>query len=111
MQSLNYSDYLPPVKTESFFIAPTDSIEVSDIISFLKQDKNDWPNSIPIRNLKVWNKDICPNDILAPPIFLPLEYFLQFWKGVKLYQYTKKAKSYNAQTIDQCLYSLTLGKF
>ena len=32
-------DYLPPLNIESFFINPTDSTEVSNIISSLNQDK------------------------------------------------------------------------
>ena len=53
-----YYDYLPPVIIESFFITPTDSTEVSNIISSLNQSKSDGPNSISITILKVLNKDI-----------------------------------------------------
>ena len=50
--------YLPPLNIESFFITPTDSTEVSNIISSLNHDKSDGPNSIPIKILKLLNKDI-----------------------------------------------------
>ena len=45
--------YFQPLNIESFFITPTDSTEVSDIISYLNQDKSDRPNSIPIKILKL----------------------------------------------------------
>ena len=53
-----YYDYLPPINIESFFITPIDSTEVSNIISFLNQGKSDGPSSIPIKILKLLNKDI-----------------------------------------------------
>ena len=46
-------DYLPPLNIESFFITPTGSTEVSNIISSLNQNKSDVPNSIPIKILKL----------------------------------------------------------
>ena len=54
----NFYDYLPPLNMESFFITPTDSTEVSNFISSLNQDKSDGLNSIPIKILKLLNKDI-----------------------------------------------------
>ena len=54
----NYYDYLPPLNIESFILTPTDSTEVSNIIFSLNQNKNDGPNSIPIKILKLLNKDI-----------------------------------------------------
>ena len=53
-----YYDYLSPLNIESFFITPTDSTEVSNIISSLNQDKSNGPNSIPIKILKLLNKNI-----------------------------------------------------
>ena len=53
-----YYDYLPPLNIESFFLTPTDSTEVSNIIFSLNQNKGDGPNSIPIKILKLLNKDI-----------------------------------------------------
>ena len=53
-----YYDYLPLLNIESFFLTPTDSTEVSNIISSLNQNKSDGPNSIPIKILKLLNKDI-----------------------------------------------------
>ena len=60
--SIRYSkkkyDYLLPLNIESFLLTPTDSTEVSNIISSLNQNKSDGPNSIPIKILKLFNKDI-----------------------------------------------------
>ena len=53
-----YYDYLLPLNIESFFLTPTDSHEVSNIISSLNQNKSDEPNSIPTKILKLLNKDI-----------------------------------------------------
>ena len=53
-----YYDYLPPINIESFFITAIDSTEVSNVISSLNQDKSDGPSSIPIKILKLLNKDI-----------------------------------------------------
>ena len=53
-----YYDNLPLVNIESFFITPTDSTKFSKIISYLNQDQSDGSNSIPIKFLKVLNKDI-----------------------------------------------------
>ena len=54
----NYYDYLLSLNIESFFLTPTDSTEVSNIISSLNQNKSDEPNSISIKILKLLNKDI-----------------------------------------------------
>ena len=51
-------DYLPPPNIESFFLNPTDSTEVSNIIFSLNQNKSDRPSSIPIKILMLLNKDI-----------------------------------------------------
>ena len=53
-----YYDYLPPLNIESFSLTPTDSTEVSNLIFSLNQNKSDGPNSIPIKILKLLNKDI-----------------------------------------------------
>ena len=53
-----YYDYLPLLNIESLFLTPTDSTEVSNIIFSLNQNKSDGPNSIPIKILKLLNKDI-----------------------------------------------------
>ena len=53
-----YYDYLPLLNIESFFLTPTDSTEVSNIIFSLNQNKKDGPNSIPIKILNLLNKDI-----------------------------------------------------
>ena len=53
-----YYDYLPPLNIESFFLTPTDSTKVSNIIFSLNQSKSDGSNCIPIKILKLLNKDI-----------------------------------------------------
>ena len=53
-----YYDYLLPLNIEQFFVTPTDSIKISNIISSLNQKKSDGPNSIPIKIVKLLNKDI-----------------------------------------------------
>ena len=53
-----YYNYVPPLNIESFFLTPTDSTEVSNIIFSLNQNKSDGPNSIPIKILRLLNKDI-----------------------------------------------------
>ena len=53
-----YYDYLLPLDIESTFITATDSTKVSNIISSVNQDKSYGPNSIPIKILKLLNKDI-----------------------------------------------------
>ena len=63
-------DYLPPLNIEQFFITSTDSTQVSNFISSLNQDKSDRPNSIPIKILKLLNKDISNQlAIFSQPIF------------------------------------------
>ena len=86
-------DYLLPLNIESFFITPTDSTEVSNISS-LNQDKSDGPNSIPIKIMKLLNKDI--SDQLAllfnqsfssrifPSILKTSKIILTYKKGSKL---------------------------
>ena len=44
---VKYYDYLPPLNIESFFLTPTDSTEVSNIIFSLNQNKSDGPNRYP----------------------------------------------------------------
>ena len=61
---------------KSFFITPTGSTQVSNIISSLNQDKSDGSNSIPIKFLKLLNKDISDNYQLFSTNLFPLEYFL-----------------------------------
>ena len=75
---------------ESFFTTPTDCTKVSNIISSLNQDKSDGPNSIPNKILKLLNKDISNQLAIFSTNLFSLEYFLQFWKREKLFQYTKK---------------------
>ena len=69
-----YFDYFMHLIVGSFFVTPTDSTEVSNIIS-LNQDKSDGPNSIPIKIQKLLNKDISDqlliffNQYFSPGIF------------------------------------------
>ena len=51
-------DYFLPQNIESFFLTPTDSTEVFNIIFSLNQNKSDGLNSIPVKILKLLNKDI-----------------------------------------------------
>ena len=53
-----YYDYLLPLNIESFFLTPSGSTKVSNIIFSLNQNKSDGPNSIPIKILKLLNEDI-----------------------------------------------------
>ena len=53
-----YYDYSPPLNIESFCLTPTDSTDVSNIIPSLNQNICDGPNSIPIKILKLLNKNI-----------------------------------------------------
>ena len=53
-----YYDYLAPLNIESICVTATDSTKVSNIIFSLNQNKSDGPNSIPIKILKLLNKDI-----------------------------------------------------
>ena len=63
-------DYLPPLNIEQFFITSTDSTQVSNFISSLNQDKSDCTNSIPIKILKLLNKDMSNQlAIFSQPIF------------------------------------------
>ena len=106
----NY-DYLPPLNRESFFITPNVSTEVSNISSSLNQSKSDAPNRIPIKILKQLRKDI--SDQLAIPFSQSSfsRYLLQFWKPVKLFQFTKMFLNYTVKTIIQYICYLILTKF
>ena len=70
-----YYDYIPPLNIESFFLTPTGSTEVSNIIFSLNQNKSDGPTSIPIKILELLNKDISDqlailfNQSFSPGIF------------------------------------------
>ena len=106
----NY-DYLPPLNRESFFITPNVSTEVSNISSSLNQTKSDAPNRITIKILKLLRKDI--SDQLAIPFSQSSfsRYLLQFWKPVKLFQFTKKFLNYTVKTIIPYICCLILTKF
>ena len=59
--SLRSFDYfLNDSFTNSFFISPTDSIEVFDIINELKSEKSHGPNGIPTKILHLLNAEISP---------------------------------------------------
>ena len=53
-----FQDYLNCNFDMSFFISPTDSTEVSDIISNLTTDKSEGPNGIPTKILHLLKNDI-----------------------------------------------------
>ena len=85
-----YHDYLLPLNIESSFLTPTDSTEVSNIIFFLNQNKSDGPDSIPIKILKLLNKDISDQLAILFNHSFPSGIVPSIWKPVKLFQYTKK---------------------
>ena len=47
-------DFLPPMNTNSFFLNPTDKIEVKNIILPLNPSKAIDPNSIPTKIVKLY---------------------------------------------------------
>ena len=47
----HYTDYLPNININMFFLTPTDKNEISFIISSLDSHKSSDPNSIPAKNL------------------------------------------------------------
>ena len=79
-----------PLNIESLVITPTDNTDVSNIVFPLNQDKNDGPNSIPTKILKLLNKDI--SDQSFPTNVFLLDYFFQFWEQVKLFINKKGSK-------------------
>ena len=52
--------YLKNNALKSFFISPTDHIEVAEIIQTLKTDKSEGPNGIPTKVLHLLKNDISP---------------------------------------------------
>ena len=58
----NYQDYLSDLKNnKTFFMSPTNSKEVFDIIASLDINKSTGPNSIPVYILKVYNNFFSEN--------------------------------------------------
>ena len=55
---ISFRKYLKNPNVHSFFVSPTDSTEVSNLISGLKNGKASGPNSIPTTVLKHLNSDI-----------------------------------------------------
>jgi len=56
----NFQYYLKDVFEKSFFLSPTDSLEVEDILSSLSVDKSHGPNGIPTKILLLLKHDIAP---------------------------------------------------
>ena len=56
----NFHDFLPPppININSFFLNPTDEIEVKNIILSLNPSKAIGPNSIPTKILKLLINDV-----------------------------------------------------
>ena len=97
-----YYDYLLPLNTESFFITPTDSVEVSIIISSSNQDKSDGPNSIPTKILMLSSKDICDQPvILFNQLFSSGKFpsILKTSKIIPIYEKGSKLESSNCRPI------------
>ena len=95
-------DYLLSLNIESFFLTPTDSTKVSNIIFSLNQNKSDGPNSIHIKILKLLNKDI--SDQLAillnqsfPSVIFPS--ILKTSKIIPIYQKDSKLECSNYRPI------------
>ena len=53
-----FHEFFPPLKTNSFFLSPTDKNVIISIISPLDSQKVSRPNSIPIKILKLMKNDI-----------------------------------------------------
>ena len=85
-----YYDYLPPLNLESFFLTPTDSTEVSSIIFSFNQNKSDGPNSIPIKILKLLNKDISDQLAILFNQFFSSSIFSSILKTSKMIPIYKK---------------------
>ena len=54
----NFHDFLHPININSFFLNPTDEIEVKNIILSLNPSKAIGPNSIPTKILKLLINDV-----------------------------------------------------
>ena len=54
----NFHDFLTPININSFFLNPTDEIEVKNIILSLNPSKAIGPNSIPTKILKLLINDV-----------------------------------------------------
>ena len=106
-----YYDYLPPLNIESFFITLTDSTDVSNIISSLNKDKIDGPNSIPIKILKLFNKDLSDQLAILFNQSLSSWIFPSIWKPITLFQYKEKVLYWNLQTVDQFFLLSNIDKF
>ena len=97
-----YYDYLSPLNIELFFITPTDSTEFSNIISSFNQKRSDGPNVIPIKTLKMLNKDISDKlAILFHESFSSGIYssILKTSKNIPIYKKGSKLECSNYRTI------------
>ena len=54
----NFHDFLPPININSFFLNPTDEIEVKNIILTLNASKAVGPKSIPTKIVKLLINDV-----------------------------------------------------
>ena len=54
----NYTDYLTNENRNSFFLSPTDKVEIKLILSSLDISKANGPDSIPTKVLKLLKNDI-----------------------------------------------------
>ena len=101
-----YYDYLPPLNIELFFLTPADKTEVSNIIFSLNQNKSDEPNSIPIKILKLLNRDISDQVAILFNKSFSSGIFPSILKTSKIIPIYKKGSK-----LDQFLCYLILTKF
>ena len=97
-----YYDYLSPLNIELFFITLTDSTEFSNIISSFNRKRSDGPNVIPIKTLKMLNKDISDKlAILFHESFCSGIYssILKTSKNIPIYKKGSKLECSNYRTI------------
>ena len=100
-----FSDFLPPVNINFFFINPNDKIEIKNIILSLDPLKSIGPNSIPTKILRLLSDDISTQ-------FAAL-FNLSFSEGVfpSTCKFIKRIHNLLAPSIGQRIYCQTLIKF
>ena len=100
-----FSDFLPPVNINFFFINPNNKIEIKNIILSLDPLKSIGPNSIPTKILKLLGDDISTQ--------FAAFFNLSFSEGVfpSTCKFIKRIHNLLAPSIGQSIYCQTLIKF